>query len=77
MLTRAPGYSICLLHFLRHICSYALDLLPIQEMALLSVGEHLSCLCISFFGEQNIVPIPAVLTLVFYRISVTMQMLSS
>jgi hypothetical protein len=38
---RTTGCAICVLPVLCHICSAPLDLLPLQEMALLPSGESL------------------------------------
>lgn len=36
---RTSRYSICILFVLFHLCSSAVDILSVQEMALLSLGK--------------------------------------
>lgn len=38
-LARTPRHSLCILCVLCHLCSSALDILQVQEMALLSAGN--------------------------------------
>ncbi|GFS43833.1 hypothetical protein Acr_00g0087210 [Actinidia rufa] len=40
---KTSGHSLCILLVLCHICSSSVDLLPVQEMALLSFGFLLLC----------------------------------
>lgn len=44
---RTSRYSICILFVLFHLCSSSLDILSVQEMALLSLGKRCDFLWIS------------------------------
>lgn len=44
---RTSRYSICILFVLFHLCSSSLDILSVQEMALLSLGKRCDFLWIT------------------------------